>query len=46
MGKLTGILVALVLLAVIGGGVFLATFDLPAPKARVEKVIPDDRFPR
>lgn len=46
MGKLTGILVALVLLAVIGGGVFLATFDLPAPKARVEKVISDDRFPR
>jgi small neutral amino acid transporter SnatA (MarC family) len=36
-----------VLLAVIvGGGVFLATWDIPAPSARVEKVLPDDRFPR
>lgn len=31
-------------LAVVGGAVFLATWDLPAPTARVEKVIPSDRF--
>jgi len=31
-------------LAVGGGAVFLATWDMPAPTARVEKVIPADRF--
>jgi cell division septal protein FtsQ len=40
-------IVLLSLLAVlIGGGVFLATWDIPAPLATVEKVIPDDRFRR
>lgn len=46
MGKIAGILLVLVLLVLVGGGVFLASFDLPAPKARVEKVIADDRLPR
>lgn len=46
MGKIAGILLVLVLLALVGGGIFLATFDLPAPTARVEKVIADDRLPR
>lgn len=46
MGKIAGILLILVLLVLVGGGVFLATFDLPAPTARVEKVIPNDRLPR
>ena len=45
MSKLVGLLVILVLAVVIGGGVFLATFDLPPPSAKVEKVIPDDRLP-
>jgi hypothetical protein len=46
MSKLAGLLVALVLLVVVGGGIFLSTFDLPPPSAKVEKVIPDDRLPR
>ncbi len=38
------IVVALVILA--GGAVFLVTFDIPPPSSQIEKVIPDDRFPR
>ncbi len=38
------IVVALVILA--GAAVFLVTFDIPPPSSQVEKVIPDDRFPR
>lgn len=37
----------LLLVLVLGGTMaFLATWDMPAPKATVEKVIPDERFPR
>ncbi len=25
---------------------FLVTWDIPAPTQRIERVIPDDRFPR
>lgn len=46
MSKIAGVLVLLVLAVVVGGGAFLATFDLPPPSAQVEKVIPDDRLPR
>lgn len=34
------------ILLVVGGAVFLATWDFPPPTANVQKVIPDDRFPR
>ena len=43
--KLQFLLVLLVGLLVIGG-VFVLTWDIPPPSAQVEKVIPDDRFPR
>ena len=46
MNKLAALLVILVLAVVIGGGIFLATFDIPPPAAKVEKVISDDRLPR
>jgi hypothetical protein len=46
MGKIAGVLVLVVLVIVVGGGIFLATSDIPAPAAKVEKVIPDDRLPR
>lgn len=37
----------LVLLVIIGAGfLFLASWDIPPPAQEVEKVIPDDRFPR
>lgn len=45
MRKLAGILIVVALAVVVGGGVFLATFNLPAPSAQVQKVIPDDRLP-
>lgn len=34
------------LIAVIGGGAFLAMWEIPAPSATLEKTLPDDRFPR
>jgi hypothetical protein len=36
----------LVFLSLVGGAVFLATWDIPAPVKKVERVLPDDRFPR
>lgn len=36
----------LLILILAGGAVFLLTWDIPAPTASVEKVIPNDRFPR
>lgn len=46
MINLTRILVAMVIVIVLGGGAFLAMWNIPAPVAEVEKVLPDDRFPR
>ncbi len=33
-------------LAIVAGGVFLATWGIPAPSEQVEKTIPNDRFAR
>lgn len=44
MTKMSRILIAMVLVAVLGGGLYLATWDFPAPTARVEKVVSDARF--
>ena len=41
MTKYILILVAVIL---VGGVVFLATWDMPPPTATTEKVIPNDRF--
>jgi len=38
--------ILLVLLIIVGGGVYLAFWNIPAPSAIVEKTIPDDRFPK
>ncbi len=46
MKKFTRFLVYLLLLSLAGGGVFLAQWEIPPPAAEVEKVVPDDRFPR
>ncbi|MCR9219170.1 MAG: hypothetical protein NXI21_02985 [Alphaproteobacteria bacterium] len=46
MGKLLAAIFGLILLLVVGGGVYLATFDIPAPTQTVEKTLDDDRFPR
>lgn len=36
------VLMTLILLGFIG---YLAVWDMPAPSSRVEKIIPNDRFP-
>ena len=46
MSKLSGIIALFVVLVLAAGAVFLATWPIPAPTAKVEKVIPNDRFPR
>ncbi len=46
MSKLFLTVVALLVLIIVGGGAFLMLWNIPAPTARVEKVIPDARFPR
>lgn len=44
MKFLTRSLLILVLLALVAGGAFLATWDIPPPTQPVEKTIPNDRF--
>lgn len=44
MGFIVRLVLIVCVLAVAGGAVFLATWDMPAPTARVEKTIPADRF--
>ncbi len=39
------LVIILALLVVVGLG-YLATGDLPAPRAPVEKIVPNDRFPK
>lgn len=39
-------LFVLLLVLMAGGAAFLLTWDFPPPTATVEKVIPNDRFPR
>lgn len=46
MKKISVIVFGIVVLAIAGGGIFLATWNIPAPVADFEKAIPDDRFPR
>ena len=38
------ILLAIFVVVLVGGLLFLAFWDIPAPTAPVEKVIPDSRF--
>ncbi|MDP4795861.1 MAG: hypothetical protein NWR87_03020 [Rhodospirillales bacterium] len=46
MGKITVVVLVLLLLGAGGGAVFLATWEIPAPISNVEKVLPNDKFPR
>ena len=46
MKNLSRLVMIAVLALIIGGAAFLATWDIPAPVSTVEKIIPDDRFPR
>ena len=46
MGQFILIVFALLLLAGAAGAVVLMFWDIPAPTTRVERIIPDARFPR
>jgi len=46
MGRVTLVLVLVVVLVALGSGVFLATWDFHVPRTQVEKVVPDARFPK
>ena len=46
MGKLALVLIAVIVLGLLGGGLFLAYYNFPAPSTTVEKVLPDARFPK
>lgn len=44
MARMSIVIVAALLVLLGGGATFLATWDIPAPRAKVEKVIPTDRL--
>ena len=46
MNRLALVAALLVVIVSVGGAIFLATWDIPPPSAKVEKVLPNDRFPR
>lgn len=46
MNRFATIAIAAVLIIIVGGAVFLATWDIPPPNNVVEKDIPDDRLPK
>jgi hypothetical protein len=46
MGRLGILLFIVVVLAILGGGWFLANWNFPVPSVAVEKVLPDARFPK
>jgi len=46
MGKVLLVVTLIVVIGLLGGGLFLAFWDIPAPTAKVEKVLPDARFPK
>lgn len=46
MLKVTSIIIATALVLLVGGALFLASWDIPAPSVEVERTIPNDRFAR
>ena len=46
MFKAPYIVAIIMFLAVAGGALFLAMWDIPPPSERVEKILSDERFPR
>ena len=46
MKNVSRIVLLLLLALIVGGAVFLVTWDIPPLVAKIEKVIPDERFPR
>jgi hypothetical protein len=46
MSTINRLFLVLLLVVVLGGAVFLVTWEIPPPTARVERVVPDEKFPR
>ncbi|MEH6402220.1 MAG: hypothetical protein V7750_02530 [Sneathiella sp.] len=46
MSKFSLFLLFLITGLIVGGGVFLSAWDIPAPTVPVERVIPNDQFPK
>jgi hypothetical protein len=46
MRRLLAVVLVGLLVILAGFAAFLATWDIPAPTARIEKTIPNDRLPR
>ena len=44
--KISFVIIAIAVLVIAGGAVFLATWNIPPPTKPVEKVIPDAKLPR
>jgi hypothetical protein len=45
MSRITLVLAIILVLVIAGGAVYLSTVDLPAPRERVEKVLPSEQPP-
>ena len=46
MGQIVLVFFALILLAAVGGGLYIAMGDVPPPTETIEKTLPDARFTR
>jgi len=46
MRKLSLVVIVVVFGSLAAGAVYLATWEIPPPTTAVEKVIPNERFPR
>lgn len=46
MNKILSFLVILLIVAIGGGLAFVATWEIPAPSQKVDKVLKNDKFPR
>ena len=44
MGQIFGVLFLLIVLAAMGGALYIAMGDIPPPTETIEKTIPDARF--
>ncbi|MGF1560849.1 MAG: hypothetical protein ACFB3T_01575 [Geminicoccaceae bacterium] len=45
MSAFTRFLLLLFVILLLGGAIFLITWDIPPPTQRIEKVLDDSRFP-
>jgi hypothetical protein len=45
MSTINRLFMVLLLVLVLGGTVFLVTWEIPPPTSRVERILPDETFP-